>query len=284
MSLLRHIRACNTYRPERFVPLLMGETRVGLVRRDNAAVLKRFPLAFNVDAESVHIVVPGDAAAVSAHLDDVVEELVEEGLVSKWRNEVFTVAPRWGEPPLFSLDRGAVSFFGVRAYGVHLNGYRDGGDGLQLWIGRRNPVKLVAPGKLDNLVAGGIGGGLGAAATLKKEAEEEASIPTALIAKAHAVGAVSYKMEVPQGLRDDVLFLYDLEVPAAFEPINTDGEIVEFARMAAREVLERVRDTDDFKFNVTLTVIDFALRHGLLTPEDPDYLALVIGLHRGGDY
>ena len=284
MSLLRHIRACNTYRPERFVPLLMGETRVGLVRRDNAAVLKRFPLAFTVDAESVRIVVPGDAAAVSAHLDDVVEELVEEGLVSKWRNEVFAVAPRWGETPLFSLDRGAVSFFGVRAYGVHLNGYRHGGGGLQLWIGRRNPAKLVAPGKLDNLVAGGIGGGLGAAQTLKKEAEEEASIPTALIAKAHAVGAVSYKMEVPQGLRDDVLFLYDIEVPAAFEPINTDGEIVEFALMTAREVLARVRDTDDFKFNVTLTVIDFALRHGLLTAEDADYLPLVIGLHRGGDY
>jgi len=284
MSLLRHIRACNTYRPERFVPLLMGETRVGLVRRDNAAVLKRFPLAFNVDAETVHIVAPGDATAVSGALDEVVEELVEEGIVSKWRNEVFTVAPRWGETPLFSLDRGAVSFFGVRAYGVHLNGYLHDDGQLKLWIGRRNPTKLVAPGKLDNLVAGGIGGGMGAAETLKKEAEEEASIPDALVAKAHAVGAITYKMEVPQGLRDDVLFLYELEVPAGFEPRNTDGEIVEFMLMEAGAVLARVRDSDDFKFNVTLTVIDFALRHGLLTAEDADYLPLVIGLHRGGDY
>src|SRR5579862_960103 len=174
MSLLRHLRACNTYRPERFVPLLMGETRVGLVRRDNAGVLKRFPMVLNVDAETVHIVAPGDAAAVSAALDEVVEELVGEGLVNKWRNEVFTVAPRWGEKPLFSLDRGAVSFFGVRAYGVHLNGYRRIRDRIWLWIGRRNPAKVVAPGKLDNMVAGGIGGGLGALATLVKEAGEEA--------------------------------------------------------------------------------------------------------------
>lgn len=283
MSLLRHIRACNTYRPERFVPLLMGETRVGLVRRDHAAILKRFPLVLNVDAETVHIVAPGDAAAVSAALDEVVEELVDEGLVNKWRNEVFTVARRWGEAPLFSLDRGAVSFFGVRAYGVHLNGYRRDGEDLQLWIGRRNPAKLVAPGKLDNLVAGGIGGGLTAAQTLIKEAEEEASIPKALVGRARAVGAVTYKMEVPQGLRDDVLFLYDLETPATFEPRNTDGEIVEFMQMTARDVLALVRDTDDFKFNVTLTLVDFALRHGLLTPEDPEYLSLLTGLHRGGD-
>jgi 8-oxo-dGTP pyrophosphatase MutT (NUDIX family) len=283
MSLLRHIRACNTYRPERFVPLLKGETRVGLVRRDNAAVLKRFPLVLTVDAETVHIVAPGDAAAVSAALDDVVEELVGEGLVNKWRNEVFTVARHWGEAPLFSVDRGAVSFFGVRAYGVHLNGYRRDGNGLQLWIGRRNPLKLVAPGKLDNLVAGGIGGGIGAAETLMKEAEEEASIPKPLIAQARAVGAVTYKMEVAQGLRDDVLFLYDLETPDDFEPRNNDGEIVEFMRMTARDVVALVRDTDDFKFNVNLTIIDFALRHGLLTPEDPEYLSLLVGLHRGGD-
>lgn len=282
MSLLRHLRACNTYRPERFVPLLMGERRVGLVRRDNAGVLKRFPMVLNVDAETVHIVAPGDAAAVSAALDEVVEELVGEGLVNKWRNEVFTVAPRWGEKPLFSLDRGAVSFFGVRAYGVHLNGYRHDGEQLRVWIGRRNPNKLVAPGKLDNLVAGGIGGGLGVVETLEKEAEEEASIPKPLIARARAVGAITYKMEVPQGLRDDVLFLYDLEAPATFEPRNNDGEIVEFMMMDAEDVVSRVRDTDDFKFNVNLTIIDFALRHGLLTPKDPDYLSLLGGLHRGG--
>jgi len=45
-------------------------------------------------------------------------------------------------------------------------------------------------------------------------------------------------------------------------------------------VVERVRRTDDFKFNVNLVIIDFALRHGLVTPEDPEYLDLVTGLRR----
>ena len=37
---------------------------------------------------------------------------------------VSSVAPHWGATPHFKLDRGAVPFFGVKAYGVHLNGYR----------------------------------------------------------------------------------------------------------------------------------------------------------------
>ena len=283
MNLLRHIRACNSYRPERFLPLLLDDERVGHLRRDNAEILRRFPAVFEIGADAAVLRVKGDAAARTAALDAVVEALVAEGLVAKWRNEVFAVSSRWGAPPVFSLDRGAVSFFGVRAYGVHMNGYRREKDGVWLWIGRRSPVKLVSPGKLDNLVAGGMGGGLGATETLVKEAEEEASIPEALVARARAVGAVSYKMEVPQGLRDDVLFLYDLETPASFEPQNRDGEIVEFMLMKASDALARVGDGDDFKFNVNLTIIDFALRHGLLTPENPDYMPLLVGLHRGGE-
>jgi len=108
-------------------------------------------------------------------------------------------------------------------------------------------------------------------------------MPETLIRHAVPAGALSYRMETEQGVRDDVLFLYDLEVPADFKPRNTDGEIVEFALMAAREVVERVRKTDDFKFNVNLVVIDFALRHGLIMPDDPEYLDLVVGLRRPFD-
>jgi 8-oxo-dGTP pyrophosphatase MutT (NUDIX family) len=282
-SLLRHIRACNTFDPGRFLPLTIGGVRIGTVRRDNAALLQqRFPQLFRVDDAGVNLLATGTADEISAALDGVVEALAKEGRTVKWRNEVFTASARWGDPPLFAIDRGAVGFFGVRAYGVHLNGYWRESDRLKLWIGRRALDKLVAPGKLDNLVAGGIGGGLGAWETLEKEAEEEASIPAEMIRSAHAAGAVSYRMEVRQGLRDDVLFIYDLETPREFHPVNHDGELVEFFPMDAQEALERVRDTDDFKFNVNLVIIDFALRHGLLTAADGDYLALMAGLRMGG--
>jgi 8-oxo-dGTP pyrophosphatase MutT (NUDIX family) len=283
MSFADHIRACNNYDPSRVVPLLARGRRIGWLRRDNAAALARFARVFSVEAEQVRLVAEGDADRVSAAVDEVVEALLAENKLPKWRNETFDVAARWGEPPIFRLDRGAVPFFGVRAYGVHLNGYvRDGG-ALKLWIGRRAPDKRVAPNKLDNIVAGGIGNGHGVYPTLVKEGEEEAAIPAALIQRAMPVGAVSYRMETELGIRDDVLFVYDLELPSDFTPRCNDGEIVEFRLMPAADVVERVRETEDFKFNVNLVILDFALRHGLLTPDDPEYLDVATGLYRPVD-
>src|SRR5277367_3789957 len=231
MSFVDRIRHCNSYDPARAMALWAGQHRVGWLRRDNAEALGRHRDVFAVDRDSARLIATGDADAVSRSVDEVVEALVAERRLPKWRNETFDVAPRWGERPIFRLDRGAVPFFGVRAYGVHLNGYRRDGDDYALWIGRRASNKQIAPGKLDNIVAGGIGNGYGAAATLAKEAEEEAAIPAALIAHAAPVSALSYRMETKLGIRDDVMFVYDLEVPEDFVPTNSDGEIAGFELM-----------------------------------------------------
>src|SRR5438270_221245 len=283
MSFADHIRACNNFDRARVVPLIAGGRRIGWLRRDNAAALARFDTVFAVEPERVTLVASGDVDRVSAAVDQVVEALVAERNIPKWRNETFDVMARWGDKPIFRLDRGAVPFFGVRAYGVHLNGYRFIDGRVHLWIGRRAPDKRVAPDKLDNILAGGIGNGYGVYPTLVKEGEEEAAIPPALIERAVPVGAVSYRMETELGIRDDVLFVYDLEMPADFTPRNTDGEIVQFQLMPAAEVVERVRATEDFKFNVNLVILDFALRHGLLTPDDPEYLDVATGLYRPAD-
>lgn len=280
MSFADHIRACNNCDLTQAVPLVVGDQRIGWLLRDHAAALAPFRDVFAVAPDCVRLVARGDADSVSAAVDEVVERLVAEHQVPKWRNETFDVMARWGDEPIFRLDRGAVPFFGVRAYGVHLNGYRRLGDRLHLWIGRRAADKRVAPDKLDNIVAGGVGNGHGIAATLIKEADEEAAIPAALAARAAPVGAVSYVMRTEGGIRDDVLFVYDLELPADFAPHNGDGEIAHFELMPVDDVLRRIRTTDDFKFNVNLVILDFALRHGLIPVDDPEYLDLATGLHR----
>jgi Domain of unknown function (DUF4743) len=280
MSFCDHIRSCNNYDPACTVPLIAGGDRIGLLRRDNAEALRRFPESFAVEEDRARLLVRGDVETVSRAVDAVVDALVAENRVPKWRNETFDVAPRWGAPAVFRLDRGAVPFFGTRAYGVHLNGYRREGGTIHLWVGRRAHDKKVAPDKLDNIVAGGVGNGHGLQETLLKEGEEEASIPTSLTGHAVPAGAVCYRMETELGIRDDVLFVYDLEMPADFVPKNQDGEIVHFELMPASGVLERVRTTDDFKFNVNLVMLDFALRHGVLRPDDREYLDVATGLHR----
>jgi|HubBroStandDraft_1064217.scaffolds.fasta_scaffold00299_7 8-oxo-dGTP pyrophosphatase MutT (NUDIX family) len=282
MSYFSHVAACNRFDPEDFLPLLLGRRRVGFIRRDRAALLSGFPAVFAIGERTIRFVRALDTPARrSSALAEVSRFLVRQGAIASIRGEAFAITEGWLGPLLFELDRGAVPFFGTRSHGVHLNGYRLDGDGLGIWVGIRALDKKVAPGKLDNLVAGGIGAGYDARTTLIKEAGEEAGMTPALACRALPVGALLYRMAVPEGLRDDVLFSYDLEVPADFVPRNTDGEISGFDLMPLAECLRRVRETDDFKFNVNLVLIDFALRHGAIAPEEAEYLDLVTGL-RGG--
>ena len=60
-----------------------------------------------------------------------------------------------------------------------------------------------------------------------------------------------------------------------------DGDFFQHAGLSiSRMVLALVRDTDRFKFNVNLVIIDFAIRRGVITPEnEPDYEKIVAGLH-----
>jgi 8-oxo-dGTP pyrophosphatase MutT (NUDIX family) len=128
------------------------------------------------------------------------------------------------------------------------------------------------------MVAGGLPHGLSLEENLVKEAAEEAAVPEQLAQNAVPVGAISYNRITQRGFRRDVLYCYDLEVPDDFVPCNMDGEVEEFMLLPLGEIAEIVRETDDFKLNCNLVVIDFLIRHGWLGPESPEYLALVTGL------
>jgi hypothetical protein len=279
---LRHVQACNLHDPRDYVPLLIGGAAVGRVRRDTAERLTGFSDLFAVEGETV-VLQPSFATfeTRSQALDEAVGRLIEAGVVAKRRNELYPVAPRFTDAPLAQLDRGAVATFGVRSYGVHVNGATTRGAGRMLqWIGVRAQDKLVAPGKLDNIVAGGQPIGLTLTENLVKECAEEAQVGETQARRAKPVGAISYAMAVPEGLRADTLFVFDMDIGGAFTPRNTDGEIERFELMPTEEIIERVRTTDDFKFNVNLVIIDYLIREGLIGAEHPEYLDLIGGLHR----
>ncbi len=281
MSLIERIDACHRHDLLRYVPFGVGATQVGHMRQDLARELRRFPSVFRVGSDEVRIAEHLDRFDYrSAAIDSVMRELRQEGFIHGWRDELFTIAAEYGAEPLFDLERAGVPLFGVKAYGVHLNGYVRRDDKIWLWVGRRAANRPIEPGKLDHLVAGGLPSGVKPFDNLIKEAAEEASIPKELMRRARPCGALSYRMELDGCLRDDTIFAYDLELPADFVPKNHDGEIADFRLLPLLEVERVLAETDNFKFNVGLVIIDFLIRHGYLTPDRPDYSALALGLSR----
>ena len=210
-------------------------------------------------------------------VDAALKDLARKGVITGWRNEYYAVGTGFDQPPLMKMERSAVPFFGINAYGFHMNGYvRRADGGIDIWIARRAAGKQTYAGMLDNLVAGGLAAGMSFEEVLLREA----TIPEALSRAARLVGVVSYYAEGEEGLKPDVLFTFDLELPGDFVPRNTDGEIAEFYLWPAERVMETVAETREFKFNCNLIVIDFCVRHGLIRPDHPDYIEIVRGLRR----
>ena len=281
MSFLDRIAACNTSDIDAYVPFRVDGQPVGWLRPEFAQHLAAWPEVFVLDDAEVRLrdSVQGFEQR-SEIIAGVIHSLIDQGLIGYDLREPYPVTTGDRERPLFLMDRGAVVHFGIRAFGQHLNGYVRRTDGLYMWIGRRASDRRIAPGKLDNLVAGGLPHGIGLMDNLAKECEEEAGITAELARQAVQAGSISYLAESGHGLKPDVMYCYDLELPEGFEPVCNDGEVESFDLMPIEEVAAIVRDSDDFKANCSLVIIDFLIRHGLLGPTDPEYTALLTGLRR----
>lgn len=281
MAFLDHVRACNAYSLTDFVPFRVGPAKVGWMRRELSLELQRFGSLFHVFEDLVHLEpdlrTPEDRTKAVA---EAVAVLAEDGLIGRLRGEMYPVIEGIGTEPLFEIDRGAVTEFGIVNRGFHLNGLVGEGAETRMWVARRALTKSTFPGRLDNMVAGGHPAGLSARENLLKECAEEAGIPEALAARAVPASMVSYTMEVPAGLRRHAFWSYDLQVPDDFVPEPVDGEVHEFMLKPVGEVARTVETSDEFKYNCNLVIIDWLVRTGRLDPEHPDYHALSIGLHR----
>ena len=279
MSFLRHIRSCNNLDSSHFLPFRVDDVTVGLLRPSFAERLRQWPAVFRVGGPGVDLELQGGFEERSAAVAEVLAALLEQGALTHLHGEQYVATPAGRAQGLLLIDRAAAPYFGIRAFGQHLNGYVRTSTGLKMWIGRRGRARINAPGRLDNLTAGGLPYGIDLEQNLWKECREEASIPQELAKRATAVGVVTYNAESAKGCKPDTLYCYDLELPPDFTPYCPDGEMEEFYLLPVEEVMEIVYQSDEFKLNCNLVVIDFLIRHGYLGPEHDEYLDLAAGLH-----
>jgi 8-oxo-dGTP pyrophosphatase MutT (NUDIX family) len=291
MRFIDHLNAANRHRLANYRPFFVGRFHQGWVRPELDETLLRWPELFTVadgrvsfdalDRGRSGLPKPATESwdALTARrthaMARVLDVLRREGRFPGWRDELYAVNTVWGTTQHMQIERAAVPTFGLTGYGVHVNGYVREGDQLSMWVGRRAMSKSSAPGALDHIVAGGQPADMSLMDNVVKECFEEAGIPAELARRARPCGYVSYVCEVSDGIRPDVLFVYDLDLPRDFEPRNTDGEVDAFYLWSIEEVVARIEAGTEFKFNCTLVIIDFLVRHGYLSPDSPEYVAIV---------
>ncbi|KAL4811902.1 NUDIX hydrolase domain-like protein [Aspergillus spinulosporus] len=212
-------------------------------------------------------------------------------LSRSWRNETFPIRHPGTKEILLEIERSASALFGILTSGVQLTCYVDDPDrGLLLWIARRSLTKQTYPGLLDNTAAGGLETRFleRPIEAVVREAVEEASLDEDLVRKAlRGAGAISYyNVKNPSDgcktgfLQPEVEYVYELQLDSRTVPVPGDGEVEGFYLWTVEEVMRALRE-GEFKLNSAVAVIDFLVRHGVVTAEnEAGYLEIVIRLHR----
>jgi hypothetical protein len=258
MSFLDHIARCNNADLSQFEPWFIGSQRAGFIHRDFAPRLPA-PLFAHRDG-TWHFDPSLDTPDKrTAALRAFLLKLRADGLFGDtWREEAYPVGVKFTDPPLMAMERAAV----------------------HIWVPRRSYKKPTFPGELDNTVAGGQPTGIGIRENLIKECHEEAAIPRELAERAKAVSVITYWNQSGPQLKPDIMTCFDLELPGDFTPQANDGEVQAFELWPVARVFETVRDSNQFKYNCNLVLIDFFVRHGLLSADDPDFATIVSGLRQ----
>ncbi|GAA6044359.1 hypothetical protein JCM8097_008407 [Rhodosporidiobolus ruineniae] len=251
------------------------------------------------------------------HVDRIVRGWKMAGMfldqLGGWRDEDYTIYgpvsppsfdeknanPLPGSNEAFRMERSACALFGVATFGVHCTAYvEEEGKPLRLWVPRRSSTKQTWPSMLDNTVAGGITAGDLPRYSILRECAEEASLPPHFVApRLKQGGVITYCYRTKEGwVQPEVQYIYDLPLPppalaatltptgepASYNPTTNpdDGEVESFELLDLEDVVERMV-RGEFKPNCALVLLDFFLRHGLLTSEsDTRFLEIATRLHR----
>ena len=259
-------------------PLWVERTATGWLDDARAAALAEMADVFDVRDDGLSFVAGIHGARDrSVALDRVARVLAADGLLTAWRDERYAVAPEFGAPPWYELERAAARYFGIRTYAAHVNGLVRRNQEIAMWIARRSPAKSIDPGMLDNLVGGGIATGQSVASTVVKEAWEEAGVLAGSAALAQPAGCVHICREQPDGLQRETIFVHDLWLPVDFVPAGQDGEVVEHRLVPLRDVgalIANGEGPETVTADAALVMLDCLVRHGAIAPDAPDYGAL----------
>lgn len=256
------------------VPFWMAGQRVGSVDRRHLAALASLAPAWVADDRVAAPAELASADARSAALLPLNRALHEAGLVRGWRDEQYGIVTQSGQGPLALIERAAARFWGTLTFGAHANGYVADASGrpTHLWIARRAQTKATDPGKLDNLVGGGVPHGQTPFETLVREGFEEAGLDASVMRGATPGRPLELRRDVEEGFMHERLHTFDLRLAAGQQPANQDGEVAELALTPIAEALA-LAATNEMTVDASLVTLEFALRHQLLAPSNHDRLS-----------
>ena len=202
-----------------------------------------------------HLRGPGEATGA---LNRLAQALRSAGQCGPWRNEQLAVwAP--GSQRLGTIERGAVRPLGLATRAVHLVAWAPDG---AMWVQQRAWDKPNNPGMWDTLMGGMVSAQDDLPQALARETWEEAGLEVGRLQQLRHGGHVDFAQPSDEaqgcGYMVERIDWFAAQVPEGLVPVNQDGEVARFERLAREALLQR-------------------LAQGAFTPEASLVLAAALG-------
>jgi hypothetical protein len=255
--LLEHARQGRQAPPSDWVAWCSDSFFLGWITPDRAEELVAFLPRCTRDKQSLTWHTAHQNSLQRSHdLQCFLTEQLKRGFLTGWRNELFSLwednhsPPHPEVEPWLCVERAGFRHLGLMSHAVHINGFCV--DGF-MWTGRRAESKATDPCQLDNLTAGGLPTGETLEMAVGRELQEEAGWTQTTRDILHSMGCLRTQRATPEGWHDETLWVYNLDVPCDFHPVNTDGEVQSFHRFSPHEVIARI-EAGEFTADASLTL------------------------------
>ncbi len=188
------------------------------------------------------IVPPFDAS-----LELIARWLHDEGLASRWRDELLPVVARDGRT-LAAVERSVVRVLGLATFAVHLSGRAEDG---AFWVQQRAFDKATDPARWDTLMGGQMAAGESVRSTLARETAEEAGLRLDQLRLLRRSADVFVRRPVDEGFMNERIAVFRARLAPNITPINRDGEVVRFECVRTEDLRARLA-AGDFTLEATL--------------------------------
>lgn len=189
----------------------------------------------------------------------------------------------FGTKTNFEIDSGAAEIFGIMTFSLGVVGFQRIGEDRRAWIvyvGKRSSVAVHSPAKLQNLVNVDLPAGCTGRESLAEKTYEAISLQPEHFKNLRSCGIICHSKSTPSGILRRCVHVYELDLTDSpgFTPQVASPVVEKIEKVPVKLALDQILG-GLFDPTHALVILDFAVRHGILTPDNEEnYYEVVRGL------
>lgn len=243
------------------------QRHVGSVAEIHLPALAAWPQWVQVGPDPDRVTLTPRGDDLSQALAVMNTQLRQQGLIAAWRDELFSLWDPSVDQVMACMERASARFWGTLTLGAHCNGYVADAQGrpAQIWVAQRALTKPTDPGKLDNLIGGGVPHGQSPRETVIREGWEEAGLRPQDMLGLQPAGILELDRDVLEGRQWERLHVFDLALAQDFVPCNQDGEVARLQCLPVSQAVDLAL-SGEMTVDAAWVTLDFAFRWGAWAP------------------